>query len=87
MYTRWTTGLTEQQKKDFSAQVVAAHPAMKKLVELIEEELKIAEKTIEDKENYTKAAWPYLQADQIGERRAYKKIVRLVRNLYNEEVK
>lgn len=84
MYTRWTKGLTEQQKKDFDAQVVAAYPAMKKLVELLEEELNSTEKAVEDKENYSKDSWAYFQADLIGEKRVYKKIIRIINNLYKK---
>lgn len=85
MYSRWTKGLNDQQKKDFNAQVVAAYPAMKALIALIEEDVRASERQIEDKEKYSLAAWPYFQADQIGEQRAYKKVLKLVKNLYKEE--
>ena len=85
MYTRTTKNLSEDKKKEFAIQVIASQPVLKRFKEIVEEDLKFSENNSLDKENYKNAAWPYMQADSVGQQRAYRKIIKLIDNLYNEE--
>lgn len=85
MFTRWTKGLSDQEIKEFQTSVVSAQKLLKKIKEVAEEELSYTENASLDKDNYTLPAWPYFQADVLGQQRAYNKVLKLINNLILEE--
>jgi hypothetical protein len=85
MFTRWTKNAeTKEDKAQWNTQVVAAIPVMKRLVTLLEEDLKSSEITMKKKATYSNPSWPYFLADLLGEQRAYNKAIMLIKNLYGE---
>ncbi len=80
MYTRWTKNLPKERHNEFAMQVSAASPVLKRLLEILEEELAASKKAQLEKD-YESSAWAYSQADSIGEQRAYTKAVKLINNL------
>ena len=84
MYTRWTKGLTDQQKQDWYAQVKAAQPVLKKLSEIFQEDLNTSLSRLKNRDHYDKASWPYFVSDLLGEQRAYEKSMILINNLIEE---
>ena len=80
MYTRWTKGLSEEHKKEFNYAASASYIVIKRLEEILEEELSRVTKERLDKD-YDSGSWPYFQADCTGEERAYTKIKKLISNL------
>lgn len=78
MQIRWNKGLSDQEKVDLKSSLVAANSAFKRLSILIEEDIASTIKSQELKGNYACPSWAMLQADYIGETRAYRKILRLI---------
>jgi len=84
MFTRWTKDVTKDNRSEWVAQVGSAIPVMKKLVELLEEDLNASEIAMKKKAAYNNPSWPYYHADLLGEQRAYNKAILLIKNLYGE---
>ena len=78
MQTRWFKGLSDQQSTDLRAQLVAADKALDRLIEILEADLKAIQEIQCSKEAYESPSWAYLQADSIGQQRAYRKTLRLI---------
>ena len=84
MYTSWTKGLTEVQKRDLVANIIASKPLLKAITKRLKEELELSSKK-QTENTYETSAWAYKQADFIGEQRASKKVLDLINNLYIED--
>lgn len=85
MYLKWAK--TEEEKKTFVGQALAAQPFIKKLINILEKDYDALEEQRVSREQYDKSSWPFYQADKIGEQRAYKKIIKLLNNILSEENK
>lgn len=84
MYTFWTKGLDEQQKKDLYYSVSSGKNALKILRKETEKERERVQKERKAKGSYDTVNWSYLQADLIGEERALDKTIKLLNDLINE---
>jgi hypothetical protein len=73
-----------EEKKEVQAKLLAAKPALDLLRRIVEEEMISKGKAIKSKENYELAGWPFLQADAIGEERAYLSVLKLLTITYEE---
>lgn len=69
---------TPEQKKEVMAQILAAKPALDLLRKILEAEMLSKKKVSRTKEAYEMASWPYMQADMIGEERAYLSVLKLL---------
>lgn len=77
--TKWVHGVkTQKEKKEIHSKILAALPAFKILKRIIEKEKKSGKNYRENKDKYDSSTWPYLQADGIGEERAYNNILKLI---------
>jgi len=86
--TAWTQHLHRQdgetneeyrkRKDDFKAYVRNSKDIFEVLTNLID--LKLQECETSKDNDYTKAAWPYLQADRLGQTRAYNYVKELLTN-------
>ncbi len=82
---KWFEGVkTEEEKKEVYAVLLSARPAFERLAKLIEKEKLSGKNYRAKKEHYDSAAWPYLQADGIGEERAYNNILKLLSIRFEE---
>lgn len=79
MQTRWFKGLEEQQKNDLQLQLKASQNIFSRLSALIEDDIQASMKAQESKDLYDSPSWAMTQADHIGELRAYKRILRLIK--------
>ena len=84
MYSRWTKKLTDEQEKDFRSSISSSVPVLKQLRMIVKEDKKASE-TSQSSREYTDASWAYSQADSIGEKRAYDKVLKMINNLIGEE--
>ena len=80
MFTKWNAHLPAKDKDSFIVSAKAAQTVLRRLKDLIDEEIESSIKE-QGKKDYTEAAWAYSQADSIGEQRAYKKVLKLVENI------
>jgi len=78
MKKSWTQGLDETRTKDVRGDYLSSLILRKRLVELLEEKITIAETTSLNKEGYDVANWAYKQADLIGFKRALRDVINLV---------
>ena len=60
------------------ADLLASLPVLKELGRILEEKKESSRKARTAKDKYDCASWPYLQADGIGEERAYDTILKLI---------
>jgi len=82
---KWLSGTrTEVQRKEIKEKLASAIPAFELLKGIIEKEKKNSKSYRENKDKYTDSSWPYLQADGIGEERAYNNILKII-NIKLEE--
>ena len=84
MYTKWTTGLTDSETKEFISGVSASRQVLRRLKKILAAE-SAAVCRVQEARDYSDASWPYLQADLNGEKRAYNKVLKLLNNLLLEE--
>lgn len=85
MYTLWTKGLSDKEKEQWTVDVLAAQPVLKKLCKIMKETHEASEKAMRSKNNYELGSWPYFQADLLGEQRSYKKTLNLLENLLEDK--
>lgn len=78
MQIRWTKGLTEQQDQDLRLQLKASTNIFERLGQLLQEDINAVVKVQESRGLYESPNWAMYQADNIGEIRAYKRILRLI---------
>ena len=85
MYTTWTSHLFKDQKHEFSINVSAAQPVIRRTRDILQRKLDASITEMQSKDTYSGAAWPYHQADLLGEQRAYRTILDLIQNITIEE--
>ena len=78
LFTRWTKHLNKDKHDEFRKSILAARPVLKRLKELLEEDLAASKKEQSSKVRYQDSSWPMFQADCIGEQRALEKTIRLI---------
>jgi len=83
MYTKWTSNLPKDKKHEFQSNVAASQVVLKRMREVLAEDLDSCIKHQESKD-YTESAWPYFQADCVGETRAYKTVLKYLDNLISK---
>ena len=83
MYSSWTKGLIEKDKKQFISEVLASQPFINRFIERLNKELEVSKKS-QLARDYEDQSWPLKQADFIGEQRTYNKIIDLLNNLKSE---
>ncbi len=76
--SKWQAGLSDQEKEDLKASMLAAIPAFKRLTKLLDKRLEESDTRREARDTYDKAAWPYFQADCNGYHRAIKEMIKLI---------
>lgn len=81
MYTKWTAHLDKDKQHEFKMQVSGAMPVIKRLLSFLEDELTASKEAGLSKSSYDSPAWPYMQADNLGEQRAYNRVIHLLKNL------
>ena len=84
MFTLWTQGLSDEDKEQFTRNIRAAQPVIKRLLEVAQDNLAVSESKSKDRAAYDKASWPYYQSDLLGEQRAYSKVIKLLENIKTE---
>lgn len=85
MYSAWNSHLPKDKKHEFQINVSAAQPVIRRTREILQKKLEASQKEMLTKEGYSSASWPYLQADLLGEQRAYATILDLIQNIIIEE--
>ena len=78
MQTRWFKGLNEQEEKDLRAGLVASDTVLRRLGQLLQEDLTVSAAAQLSGVQYESPSWAYQQADFIGQQRVYTKILRLI---------
>lgn len=80
-YTRWYKHCkTEKDRLEFQASLSEARIVIAILDKLIKSDLRLSETEELSKDVYENPSWPYFQADKNGEKRAYKKILQLIKD-------
>ena len=85
MYTAWNNHLPKDKKHEFHINVSAAQPVIRRTRDLLKKKLEASRKEMLSTDGYSNAAWPYRQADLLGEQRAYNTILDLINNIIIEE--
>lgn len=76
---KWFEGAREEeQRKEVYAKLLSAEPAFKILREIIEKEKLAGLNQRAKKDQYDSPSWGLIQADGIGEERAYNNILKLL---------
>jgi hypothetical protein len=78
---RWTKGLNKKDSQEMKMALQAAKPVLNRLQLIINQDLSQVKKETQAKEGYSNAAWPYYQADLIGNQRALDRILKLLDGL------
>lgn len=78
MKASWVKGLEAEREKDVRGDYVSSLVTRKRLVEMLQDHIKTAEKTSLNKDGYDIANWPLKQADLIGYKRALGEIINLI---------
>ncbi len=78
MKQSWTKGLDDTRAKDVRGDYLSSLTTRKRLTELLEEKINVAEVASFDKEGYEVANWAYKQADLIGYKRALRDVINLI---------
>ena len=74
----WTQGLSEQEKKELRADIIAAQLFRKRLVKLLEDKDRDADKEFMSKTTLDKPNWETRVAEHFGYRRAINEIISLI---------
>lgn len=85
MYTAWNNHLPKDRKHEFHINVSAAQPVIRRTRDMLQKKLDASLTEMRSKDTYSNAAWPYRQADLLGEQRAYNTILDLINNITIEE--
>jgi len=72
--------MSDKDRAEMKANILAAKPAMHRLITLLESDLSGAKRESKSKDKYSLASWPYLQADLIGTQRALERVIELIKN-------
>lgn len=76
--SKWAAGLSEDEKRDIKASMLAAIPAFKRLTKLLEDKLEENKTSQLRRDVYDKASWPYFHADCNGYQRAINEMIKLI---------
>ena len=78
--TTWIKHLKEKDKKEefLNTILMTAVPALRRLQDIIKDELSKVKTLSGGKEAYKDPNWAVFQADALGEQRAYNKILKLI---------
>jgi len=76
--SKWQAGLTDQEKIDLKASMLAAIPAFKRLTGLLEDKLEEVRTSQLKRGTYDKSSWPYFQSDCLGYQRAVTEMIKLI---------
>lgn len=79
MKVTWTKGLEPEHIKELKADFLSSHLVRKRLIEMLEEKAKSAERGSRSKDSYDSPNWAYLQADNVGYKRALYEIIALLK--------
>ncbi len=80
MKTSWTKGLDARQKEEMEASFGASASVRSRMIALLQEKIKTANKERICKDGYAAANWAYLQADLSGYIRALEESISLLEN-------
>lgn len=69
---------TEREKKELRADIANARYVLNTLHAILEGYIASSQSRQSDENNYEKPSWAYLQADKIGEIRAFNKVISLI---------
>jgi hypothetical protein len=76
---KWLKHLSSQvEKEQFTKTVLASLPALNRLRDILEEELRVLSTQEESLQDYSDAAWSHKQAHRNGERAFAKKVLELL---------
>jgi hypothetical protein len=78
MKQSWTKNLTPEKAAIIKADYVVSLGARRRLVELVNDKLRVCSSVKRSKESYDSPNWPYLQADAVGYERALFEIISLI---------
>ena len=76
--SKWQAGLTDQEKEDLKASMLAALPAFKRLTKLLKDKYDESRTLQLKRDTYDKAQRPYFQADCNGYQRAINEMIKLI---------
>ncbi len=83
---KWFDGAkTEEERKEIRSALLAAKPAIDRLIAIIEKEKKAGVNYRLGKDKYENPSWAYLQADGVGEERAYNNILKVLHIKFEEQ--
>jgi len=74
----WLKGLTPEKTKIVQADFVGSAGARIRLVEMLQDKIRVSDAVKRKKESYDSPNWAYLQADAIGYERAILEIISLI---------
>jgi hypothetical protein len=75
---RWTNGLSTEDSKKFKADLLAAELVLKRLSEMLKDDLDTSLKKAASADSYTSPAWSEKMADALGEQRTLRKVIDLI---------
>ena len=78
MKTRLLNGLEAGVQDQVRGEYLSSARMRRRLAEILEGDIEVLYKSMRDDSNYGEAAWPFHQAEKIGEFKALKKIVGLL---------
>lgn len=79
IYTKWIKHLKgDDRQKEFLNRLMASKDVLNRLQTIIEEEIKSSSVNAKKKNSYSNPNWAYLQADNVGETRAYNQILKII---------
>lgn len=79
MKTRLLNGLEDGHKDLVESQWKSSVRMRERLQELLERDIEAVHLSMRDETQYNKASWPYEQAEKIGEVKALKKLIALLK--------
>lgn len=85
MISKWTAGLTPEQKAELEANYKASALLRERLKDIITQEVDTQRRNTRKAEAYADASWAFRQADSIGYERALFKILSYISDKNVEE--
>jgi len=67
-----------KEKADFDRDWAAAQPALKKLADLLRDDIETSQRKQRDEVNFSKPAWSEYQAHLLGEQKALYKVLAII---------
>lgn len=78
MHTAWLLDVAADRKQESIDALKHSTIAMRQLKKYVEHEIRMLDQTSLD--DYADAAWPFKQADRLGQLRAYRKLLAIIPN-------